>query len=168
MRRVLVIGSPGAGKSRFARALGARTGLAVVHLDAAYWMPGWREPAHADWEARLDALLAHPAWIIDGNYARTLAQRLRACDAVVLLDLPRWLCLWRVLWRMACSLGRVRDDMAPGCPERFDPAFLLYVWGYRRHSRPKVLRLLEQQRGHVAVYRLRSRAQVRRFLAGER
>lgn len=164
MQRVLVVGSPGAGKSCFAQALGAGLGIDVIHLDAHYWSAGWREPSRAEWSTRLAALLAAPAWVMDGNYSHTLAQRLLACDSVVLLDLPRALCLWRVLWRSWRSRGRVRADMAPGCPERFDLAFLLYVWRYRARSRPKVLDLLEQRRGEVAVHRLRSRRQVRQFL----
>lgn len=166
MRRVLVIGGAGAGKSRFAQALGARLGIEVIHLDAHYWGLGWREPSREDWQARLDGLLARPAWIMDGNYSHTLERRLQACDTAVFLDLPRWLCLWRVLRRIWESHGQVREDMAPGCPEKFDLAFLGYVWRYRTRSRPKVLALLGRYRGRVAVYPLRTRRQVRDFLAG--
>src|ERR1051325_11561095 len=118
MRRVLVIGSGGAGKSTFAARLGERTGLPVVHLDAHYWRAGWRETPREEWDARVDELLAADEWIIDGNYGGTLARRLAACDTVIFLDLPRTLCLWRVVKRRALFRGRSRPDMAEGWPER--------------------------------------------------
>lgn len=165
MQRILVIGSPGAGKSRLARRLGDRLGLPVIHLDAHYWQPGWVEPAPGQWHAQVQALLAHPAWVMDGNYSGTLPQRLQACDTVVFLDVPRWRCLWQVLWRWCRQRGRVRVDMAPGCPEKLDLEFVGFVLGYPRRSRPRVLALLEQAAGRVAVHRLRSRRQVRAFLS---
>ncbi|PTN54580.1 hypothetical protein [Stenotrophomonas panacihumi] len=161
-----MIGPPGAGKSHFARQLGERLGLPVIHLDAHYWSPGWVEPTPAEWAARLPALLARPAWIMDGNYSRTLPQRLAACDTVVFLDLPRWQCLWGVLRRAWLERGRVRADMAAGCPEKLDPAFLGFTWGYRRRSRPGVMRLLAQWEDRVAVHRLVSRGEASAFLDG--
>lgn len=164
MKRVLVIGPPGAGKSHFARQLGMRLGLPVIHLDAHYWSAGWVEPTPSEWAARLPALLERPAWVMDGNYSRTLPQRLDACDTVVFLDLPRWQCLWGVLRRAWRARGRVRADMAAGCPEKLDLAFLAFTWGYRNRSRPEVMRLLAQWGDRVAVHRFASRGQASAFL----
>jgi adenylate kinase family enzyme len=166
MRRILVIGSGGAGKSTLARRLGERLGIEVVHLDALYWRPGWVEPPKEFWRERVAELLRRDAWILDGNYGGTLEQRLAACDAVVFLDLPRTLCLWRVLGRALRHRGRSRPDMAPGCPERLTLDFLRWVWGYRTRTRPKVLRLLAAHAEGRQIVRLRSRAEVEDFLAG--
>ncbi len=166
MQRILVIGSAGSGKSYFGRALAERLGVEVIHLDQHFWGPGWCEPSHPVWDARLEELLARPAWVMEGSYTRTLQRRLQACDTAIFLDLPRWLCMWRVLWRIWTTRGQVRFDMAPGCPEQFHLGFLGLVWGYPARSRPKVLALLEQRRGAIALYRLRSRREVRQFLAG--
>ena len=114
MQRVLVIGSGGAGKSAFAVRLGQATGLPVIHLDAAYWKPGWREPSKDAWAARVTQLLAGEHWIMDGNYGGTLEQRLAACDTVVFLDMPRLLCIWRVLKRFVQYRGRTRPDVTAG------------------------------------------------------
>ena len=75
-QRVLVDGMMGSGKSTFARALAARTGLPLIHLDVHYWKPGWVRPSDDEWRYRQRALLAGEAWIIDGNYNETLALRL--------------------------------------------------------------------------------------------
>ena len=165
MRRVLVIGSGGAGKSTFARALGARTGLPVVHLDARYWQPGWREPDKAAWRAEVDALIGGDAWILDGNYGGTLDRRLAACDTAVFLDLPRLTCLRRVLGRWWRHRGRTRPDMREGCPERLSGAFLRWIWAYPARHRPQVLRRLDAVADRCRVVVLRSPAEVERFLA---
>lgn len=166
MQRVLVIGSGGSGKTTLARRLGARLGLAVVHLDALYWRAGWVEPPREVWRERVAELARREAWVMDGNYSGTLEQRLAACDTVVFLDLPRTLCLWRVLKRGLTYHGRSRPDMAAGCPERLTLDFLLWVWRYPARSRPKVLRLLAAHAEGRRVVRLRSRAEVEEFLAG--
>jgi adenylate kinase family enzyme len=165
MKRVLVIGPGGAGKSTFARQLGEILGLEVIHLDARYWKPGWVQPAKPEWAATVEAALGRDAWVMDGNYSGTLERRLAACDTVVFLDLPRRVCLWRVLRRAARYRNRTRPDMAPGCPERFDLAFLLWIWSYPARTRPKVLRLLREGGEERKVVRLDSPKQVDRYLA---
>lgn len=165
MKRVLVIGSGGAGKSTFARRLGALLGLEVVHLDSLYWHPGWVETPKDIWRERVAELLRGDAWVLDGNYSGTLEERLAACDAVIFLDLPRTLCLWRVLKRGLLYRGRSRPDMAPGCPERPTLAFLRWVWQYPARTRPKVLRLLAAYGEGREVFRLRTSAEVEEFLA---
>ena len=162
---MLVIGSGGAGKSTLARRIGERTGLPVIHLDALYWRPGWVEAPPDEWTGTVAALLEGDRWVMDGNYGRTLEQRLRACDTVVFLDLPRLVCAWRVLARAVRYRGRSRPDMAPGCPERMTWDFLRWVWAYPRRSRPGVLRRLAALDGGQTVNVLRSGAQVERFVA---
>jgi adenylate kinase family enzyme len=108
-------------------------------------------------------LVAAPRWIMDGNYAATLAERLARADAAILLDCPRWLCLLRVLRRAVRSLGRTRgEDMAPGCPERIDWPFLLYIWRYGRDHGPRVAQALAAFPGEAVV--LRGRRDAARYL----
>lgn len=166
MRRILVIGSAGAGKSTLALRLGARLGLEVIHLDAEHWRSGWVEPPREEWAARVEELLRRDAWVMDGNYSGTLARRLEACDAVVFLDLPRTLCVWRVLKRVVTYRAQTRPDMAPGCDERLDLKFLAWIWNYPTRSRPKVLALLAEHRHDKQIFHLRTRAEVEKFLAG--
>jgi adenylate kinase family enzyme len=165
MKRVLVIGSGGSGKSTLARRLGERLGLPVIHLDRFYWNAGWVETPKDEWKRKVEGLCAGDAWVMDGNYSGTLEVRLAACDTVVFLDLPRALCLWRVLKRAVVYRRRPRPDMAPGCRENFHPEFLHWVWTYPQRSRPDVLAMLERVAADKRVIRLCSSEEVERFLA---
>ena len=104
--------------------------LPVIHLDAHYWLPGWMEPQLDVWRERVRQLVLGETWIIDGNYSDTFDLRLTVADTIVFLDVPRHICLSRVIVRSLRSFGRIRPDMAPGCRERLDGAFLRWVWTY--------------------------------------
>jgi adenylate kinase family enzyme len=166
MRKVLIIGSGGAGKSTFAAALAARTGLPLVHLDAVYWKSGWEPSDDREWGRRVEDLIAQDAWILDGNYGGTIERRLAACDTVVLLDLPRIVCLWRVLKRRVQFRGRARPDMAQGCNERLSWEFLFWIWNYPKQRLPGILERLSLLDGGKRVVILKSASEVNRFLQG--
>ena len=163
MRRVLVLGCPGAGKSTLARSLGEALSLPVVHLDKLWWKSGWVNRTEGEFDALLDAVLLGEEWVIDGNYLRTLPRRLERCDAVVLLDYPRRVCLLRALRRILTWRGRTRPDMAAGCPERLDGEFVRWIWDFHRTQRPQVLELLDGWTGELRVFR--SPKDCARFLA---
>lgn len=165
MKRILVIGSGGAGKSTFAKRLGELLGIEVIHLDALYWQPGWVEPAKQEWGATVESIMERAAWIMDGNYSGTLARRLEACDTVIFLDLPRLTCVWRVLKRLAKYRNQTRPDMATGCYEKLNWEFLLWVWNYPRRTRPRILQRLREHEGTKELIQLRSAHEVERFLA---
>ena len=131
--RILILGCPGSGKSRFARQLARHTALPLIHLDKLYWRPGWIEADKETWVADLTRSIDEPRWVMDGNYLGTLPIRLARADTVIILDPSHWRCLWRVLARTVRYLGQTREDMAPGCPERFDWQFVKYLWNFPHH-----------------------------------
>jgi adenylate kinase family enzyme len=165
MRKVLVIGSGGAGKSTFARRLGARLKTEVIHLDSLYWNPGWVETPKAEWRKTVEDLLKRESWIMDGNYSGTLDLRLGACDTVVFLDISRAIGLWRVGKRLLLHWHRTRPDMAAECREKFDLEFIRWVWNYPQTARPKVLERLREHSRDKKIICLRSQAEVEQFLA---
>lgn len=163
MQRIMIVGGPGSGKSALARALGRRTGLPVVHADPFYFRAGWEERPKPEVYALFEAAAAEPRWIIDGNHSKSWDGRAARADLILFLDMPRRLLMWRVIRRMQRYRGRTRPDMAPGCPERFDPTFLRWTWGYHRNGRPKALALIAAHR--QKSHHLRGRRAVKAFLA---
>ncbi|MDT5063273.1 MAG: hypothetical protein QOH63_3732 [Acidobacteriota bacterium] len=165
MRKVLVIGSGGAGKSTFAKRLGECLKINVVHLDSIYWSPGWVETPKAEWLKTVEELLKRESWIIDGNYSSTLELRLQSCDTVIFLDRPRSVCLWRVLKRVLRYWNRSRPDMADDCREKFDLEFIRWVWMFPKKERPKVMKMLKENSQSKKIILLRSQTEVEKFLA---
>ncbi len=138
MKKAIVIGSPGSGKSTFARRLRDAAGLPLFYLDMIWHLPDKTNVTREEFDARLADILARNEWIIDGNYNRTLEVRLRACDTVFLFDLPTDVCLEGVRRR----IGTKREDM-PWVEEEFDPEFYEWITNFRRDSLPRVYELLE-------------------------
>jgi len=162
MRRVVILGSGGAGKTTLATELGRRTGLPVVHLDQHFWHPGWVETPRDEWRIAQRQLFAGDEWIADGNYSATLDERLPRADTVVFCDFPTWRTLARAIGRSATNRGRAVQ--AVGCPERIDPQFLWWVACYRTRTRPNVLQAIAQLAPAAAVHVLRNPRAVRAFL----
>ena len=168
MKRILIIGSGGSGKSTLARQLGERLGIEVIHLDSIYWRPGWVETPKPEWKEKVKDLLARESWIMDGNYSGTLELRIQSCDTIIFLDLNPLLCQWRIFKRLIQHRTRPRPDMAEGCPERLTFEFVAWVWNYRKRTRPKVLRLIEEYSGTRRIIHLRKKSDVTGLIFGVR
>ena len=140
MERVMIIGCGGAGKSTLARKLGEKTGLPVVHLDQIWWSPGnWEHLSREESDVRLER-----------------------ADTVIYLDFSRWLCLRGWIGRVIRNWGHAREDMAPGCNERFDPEMAKWIWNFNKQNRQRYLDKLKDWNGEVHI--LHNRRQVCLFL----
>ena len=159
--RVLVIGSPGGGKSTFARRLGKLLGLPVVHLDQLFWNSDRTTVSREEFDRRLDRALEGDRWIIDGNYQRTMKRRLERCHTVFFLDYPVEVCLQGVRARF----GRPREDI-PWVETQEDPEFLQLIREFPEKTCPKILALKEQTPWAEWVV-FSSREEADRFLEGE-
>jgi adenylate kinase family enzyme len=130
--RIAVVGISASGKSTFARALGTRTRLPVLHGDQLDWMENWGERPAADLAVMHAAWLAQPRWIIEGWVDPERAERLSVADLVIDLDFSRWICIARVLGR---QLRRVRRaEMPEGCIDRVEPHVI--GWVFWKKERP--------------------------------
>lgn len=166
MQRILIIGGNGSGKTTLARTLAACLGLPLVHLDQLYWRDGWQPAPQAEFDCLLNAAMARPAWIIDGNNKRTLPRRFNCCDTVIWLDFPTWRCVLGVLRRLLHAHGQSRPDMGGRCVERFDRRsldFVRTVCRFRRKNQADFECLLAAA-PNVRLVRLKNPRQVRAFL----
>ena len=162
--RIMIIGSGGAGKSTLSRQIHEITGLPIFHLDKYYWKPNWIESDKHEWEKTVQALTNQDVWIMDGNYGGTMDIRLEKADTIIFLNLSRWVCLRRVIIRTILSYGKSRQDMTPGCPERFSWEFLQYIWNYPATRSPHILKKLEGLSNSKNVIILESPGEVKNFL----
>lgn len=167
-RRVIVTGMPGSGKSTFSRALSARTGLPVIHLDLHYWKPGWVKPPDDEWRVKQRILLAGDAWIADGNYHETLDLRLERADTVVYLDTPWWACAGRAFVR---GVRRpVGTEMPDGCEDSVirrvrDEWRAVWVnWRDRRRAPERERVIISEHGQHAALHVFSSKRAARAFL----
>lgn len=163
MERIMIIGCGGAGKSTLARQLGEKLDLPVVHLDKLFWKPGWVEMPKDEFDAILREEMAEEKWIMDGNFNRTLPERIKRCDMVIYLDFSRFACLCGVFKRILTTYGKIRPDMGEGCPERIDFEFLKWVWNFNKNKREGNYRLLNDAT-HAKTIVLKNRRMVKKFL----
>lgn len=164
MQRVLVIGISGAGKSTLSRVLAERTGLPLIHLDKEFWRPGWTPTPRVEWRPKVVELAARERWVMDGNFDSSLDLRLPRADTLIWFDYPTLLCLWRAMKRVIKSYGRVRPDLAPGCPERFDLDFIQYICTFNRKQRPRILEQIAEHGRHLAPIVIRRDCDARMLL----
>ncbi len=164
MQRILIIGSPGAGKSTLARTMGERLGLNVVHLDQLWWRPGWVEAPLDEFRAAVMDAAAGERWVMDGNFSKSFDIRAARADTIIWIDQPRLLCLWRAVKRVLTHRGAVRADMAEGCPVKIDMEFARYIWTYPSEVAPRMEKLIDAHGDHARFFRLRSDAEMNEFV----
>jgi adenylate kinase family enzyme len=164
MKRVMIIGSGGSGKSTFASEFSDISKLPLYHLDAYYWKPGWIATPNDEWDAFQQELIRNNEWIIDGNYGRTIDIRMARADTIIFFDLSPWITTYRVIKRRIQYHGRTRPDLNEGCPEQLDWEFIRWVWNFRKHKRPAILEKLKIYEKEKSIIILRSPREVSNFL----
>lgn len=151
--KILVIGSPGAGKSHFSGLISEISGIELFHLDRLYWLPGWVPVHDTEFDQRLDIVLSGEKWIIDGNYQRTLNKRYEAADTILYLDFNRYLCLYRSIKRTIAN-KETRTDITEGCEEHLNLEFLKWIWNYPSRNRDETMELLKASKGKkIRIFR---------------
>ncbi len=139
MKKIIVIGCPGSGKSTFSIELSKLIKIPLYHLDLLYWNSDKTTVDREVFIKRLSGILDKEKWIIDGNYGSTLEIRLKECDTVFFLDYPTDICAQGITER----LGKKRQDI-PWIESELDKEFMEYIYDFNNSSRPQILDLLEK------------------------
>lgn len=159
MRRVNIIGCPGAGKSTFARKLSEKTGLELFYLDMIWHKPDKTTVARNEFDLRLNEIFERDTWIIDGNYLRTMERRLSECDTVFFFDLPTEVCLEGA----ASRVGKKREDM-PWIETEVDEDFLRRILDFEKDQKPKIHEYLEKIKSGKEIIIFKSRGEADVFI----
>ena len=155
MRKIIVIGCPGSGKSTLSRELHSKMNIPLYHLDMMYWNPDKTKVEKSVFLNNLSDILEKDSWIIDGNYGSTMELRMQKCDTVIFLDYPLDICLKGIKERQ----GKLRSDMPWINTENDDLDFIEFIKNYNIESRPKVLELIEQhQDKNIFIFKSRKEA----------
>lgn len=161
MQRILILGSPGTGKSTLSRKLSDILQLPLYHLDQLFFEADW-VINKVKFNQQLQQVLKQDQWIIDGNYAASLPDRLTQADAVIYLDYPTPVALSGVIKRYVRYRHLTRPDMAPGCTEQLKLSFLWYVFTFKFKKRNETLKHLKA--ANVPVYVFQSRQETMAFI----
>lgn len=152
MKKIIVIGCPGAGKSTFSRRLRDLTGLPLYYLDMIWHKPDRTNVTREEFDERLLEIIKKDEWIIDGNYNRTLEIRMRYCDTVFLLDFPTELCLEGARSR----IGKKREEM-PWVEEELDEEFKNWITTFSDEKLPYIYELLSKYSDkNIIIFKTRS------------
>ena len=160
MKKVIVIGCPGAGKTTFAEKLRDRTGLPLFYLDAIWHKPDRTHITRDEFDERLAKILSLDKWIVDGNYSRTVERRIAACDTVFLFDLPTEECLAGAVAR----LGKKRPDM-PWVDTALDPALRAEIERFSEQVLPTIYRLIDAYEDGRRIVIFKNRAEADAFIS---
>ncbi len=166
MKRIIVIGNSGSGKTTFSKVLAEKTRLPLVHLDKIYWKGNWEHLTREEFVEIIQKELEKPEWIIDGNFNKTIPHRLKYCDTVFYFDLPTITCLWSVTKRILKNRGKVRDDMGGNCIEHFDKqkkSLYRNIITFNKQHRNDYYEMLNGTK-NINIIVFKSRRQVKRYL----
>ncbi len=160
MKKIIVIGCPGSGKTTFAEKLRDKTGLSLFYLDAIWHRPDRTHISREEYDARLAEILSLDSWIIDGNYSRTIESRLSVCDTVFLFDLPVEVCLEGAVSR----LGKERYDM-PWIDTELDPKLKKEIEEFENKNLPAIYVLINKYKDGKTITIFKSREESDAFLS---
>jgi adenylate kinase family enzyme len=164
MKRVAVIGSPGTGKSTFAKQLSEQTKLPLIHLDYYYHdkQQGYQSNKKS-WIAKTQELAQPDAWIIDGNFASTLAERLQQADTIFYFDMPTLLAIRGIVKRWLTAKRIKRPDMPDDWQEKPTWSFLWYVLRFRHNYSAGTRQILDRNKDKTVII-FKNRQQIANYL----
>lgn len=159
MEKIIVIGSPGAGKSSFSKKLKNITKLPLYHIDMLYHKKDGTHITKEELEEKLKEIFKTDKWIIDGNYQKTLELRINECDTIFLLDFPTQVCLEGAKSR----IGQKRDDL-PWVEEKLDENFKQCIINFTNEKLPQIYKLLDKYKMNHSIFIFKSRGEADNYI----
>lgn len=159
MKKIIIVGCPGSGKSTFARELRDKTKIPLYYLDMIWHNPDKTNCSIEKFDEKLLDILSKDKWIIDGNYLRTMETRIKSCDTIFLLDIPVELCLLGAEER----IGKKREDM-PWIETEFDEEFRQWIFNFSEEQLPQIYQLLNRYKKKKNIQIFKTREEIEKYL----
>lgn len=154
MKKIIVIGCPGAGKSTFSRKLKKKINIPLYYMDQLWHNKNHTTITQEELKVQLNKIFKTESWIVDGNYLSTLEMRIKACDTIFLLDYPVELCLSSAKER----IGKKRVDM-PWIETEFDEEFKQWIQDFPTLQLPTIYALLKKYHTkNIIIFKTRQEA----------
>ncbi len=169
-KRVLVVGCSGGGKSTLSIKISERFDLEYLSYDRdVRWLPGWQVRDRAEQRQLVTQLVQKERWVMDGTTVSTFDLRLPRADLLVWVRVSRRIALSGLARRVLQNYGRVRIDMAEGCPEQLpDREFLNFIWTFEKQVAPRIVAGIDRFGPNLPVVTLRSRSEFAALVDGWR
>ena len=164
MKKILIIGISGAGKSTFAMKLSEKLSIPIIHLDRLFFEPGWVMVGKDLFEKKVLEQTKMDIWIIDGNYTNSMELWLKDADTVFYFDFPVVHCLWSVIKRRIMFHNKTRPDSAEGCDEALNLELLKFIWNFKKNNTPGIESILAKQPKEKQIIRFRNYSDIKKFL----
>lgn len=169
-KRIAIIGNAGSGKTTLGFQLHKKLDIPIYHLDQYYWNPGWQRVDTDEFTRIHQGLCDKEAWIIDGVGQRVMQYRLERADIIIFLDIPTYICLWRVIKRSLFNLGRVTSGNPEGCKQQLFTLkfldFLRWVSNFNKNYKPTIMTKLYEIKDCKQVYIVRSAQEAQKLVRG--
>lgn len=153
------MGCSGSGKSTFSRKLREITDLPLIHLDNIWWNADRTHITRDEFDKLLGDIIQGDKWIIDGDYSRTYAVRINACDTVIFLDYSEEECMKGIIERV----GKARTDI-PWTENTLDPELVKLVQAYNSENRPRLYELFREY-SDKQLFIFKSRPEAEKWLS---
>ncbi len=161
MNKIMIIGSPGAGKTTLATQLGSKLALPVYHLDKYFWQENWKPLQQEEFKIIQNKLVSEKRWIIDGNFTQSMDIRMSQAEVIIFLDFPKLIILWRYFYRYFKNYNKIRTDVGGNNKQNIKWKHLKFVLFY---PIDEVYALIKQYAKNKRVIVLRNPPEVNKFL----
>lgn len=161
MKKIMIFGIPGSGKSTFAVSISEQLQIPVDHLDRHFYIENWIERDYNEFLQIQESLVSQKSWIIDGNCIKSLEMRFQRADVAVYFRFNRLICLWRIYKRLF-SKNQSIQDRAEGCHETVRWRLVRYLWNFHKRVSPSIEKL-KKQYPNVEFYEIRNSRDLKNF-----